>query len=42
MKRAESRHGRILAFLAAISVFAWMVSVARLKSPWGFLYYLWN
>jgi uncharacterized membrane protein SirB2 len=42
MKRAESKHGRIVAFLAAISVFGWMVSVARLKSPWGFLIYLWN
>jgi len=35
--------GRLIAFLAAVSSYAWIISVARLKSPWGFigLFYNW-
>jgi uncharacterized membrane protein SirB2 len=40
LKRAETRRGKVLAFLAAISTFGWLVSVARLRSAWGFLIYL--
>ena len=29
--------GRILGFLAALCCFAWIVSVACLKSPWGLM-----
>ena len=28
---------RLLAWLAALSCFVWIVSVARLKNPWGFI-----
>ena len=28
---------RVAAWLAALTCFAWIVSVARLKNPWGFL-----
>jgi uncharacterized membrane protein SirB2 len=31
------RSVRVAGFLAAVSSFAWIVSVARLKSPWGLL-----
>jgi uncharacterized membrane protein SirB2 len=37
LKRAATRSGKVIAFLAAIGVFAWVISVARLKSAWGFL-----
>jgi uncharacterized membrane protein SirB2 len=32
-----SRPWRVTAFLAAISTYAWILTVARFKSPWGFL-----
>jgi len=32
-----SRAGKVAAFLAALSSYAWILSVAMLKSPWGFL-----
>ena len=32
-----SRPWRLMAFLAAISTYAWILTVARFKSPWGFL-----
>jgi len=32
-----SRAGKVVAFLAAVSIYAWILSVALLKSPWGFL-----
>ena len=32
-----SRPWRVMAFLAAISTYAWILTVARFKSPWGFL-----
>lgn len=28
---------RVTAFLAAVSTYAWILTVARFKSPWGFL-----
>ena len=31
------RSGRVLAFMGALSIYAWILSVARFKSPWGFL-----
>ena len=31
-----SRPWRVTAFLAAVSTYAWILSVARFKSPWGF------
>ncbi|MEE8496170.1 MAG: SirB2 family protein [Xanthomonadales bacterium] len=37
MSGKVSRPWRIMAFLAAVSSFAWILTVARLKSPWGFL-----
>jgi uncharacterized membrane protein SirB2 len=36
LKRARTRTGRGLAFAAALTTFAWVVSMARFKSPWGF------
>jgi uncharacterized membrane protein SirB2 len=32
-----SKPWRVTAFLAAISTYAWILTVARFKSPWGFL-----
>lgn len=32
-----SRPWRVMAFLAAISTYAWILTVARFKSPWGLL-----
>jgi uncharacterized membrane protein SirB2 len=32
-----SRPWRVSAFLGAISIYAWILTVARFKSPWGFL-----
>lgn len=37
MSGKVSRPWRVTAFLAAVSTYAWIVSVARFKSPWGFL-----
>jgi uncharacterized membrane protein SirB2 len=37
MRLATKQLPRISAFLCAVTTFAWIVSVARLKSPWGFL-----
>ena len=36
LKRAPTVRGRTLSFIAAITTFIWIISVARLKSPWGF------
>jgi len=32
-----SKPWRVTAFLAAVSTYAWILTVARFKSPWGFL-----
>ena len=37
MSEKFSRAGRSVAFLAALLTYTWIISVARLKSPWGFL-----
>lgn len=37
MSGKVSRPWRVMAFLAAVSSFAWILTVARFKSPWGFL-----
>ncbi len=37
MSGKVSRPWRVSAFLAAISTYAWILTVARFKSPWGFL-----
>lgn len=37
MRLSRRLHLRISAFICAIATFTWIVSVARLKSPWGFL-----
>ena len=37
MSTRISRPGRVLGFLAALLCFAWIVSAARLKSPWGLI-----
>lgn len=37
IKRAPGLRAKTLCFLSALSVFGWMVSVAVLKSPLGFL-----
>jgi len=36
MSNKVPRTGRVIAFLGAVSCYAWILSVARLKSPWGF------
>jgi uncharacterized membrane protein SirB2 len=35
LKRGRTRRTRVVAFIAAIAVFAYIVSVALAKSPWG-------
>jgi uncharacterized membrane protein SirB2 len=40
LKRGRSRKIRVVAFLAAITVFSYIVSVAIAKSPWGFVNWL--
>ena len=37
MSNRLTRPVRSLAFLAALSVFGWIVTVARFKTPWGFI-----
>ena len=37
MSGKVSRPWRVTAFLAAVSTYAWILTVARLKSPWGFI-----
>ena len=37
MNSKISRAWRVTAFLAAISTYAWILTVARFKLPWGFL-----
>ena len=32
-----TRPWRITAFFAAVSTYAWILTVARFKSPWGFI-----
>jgi len=36
MSRRVSHSGQRIAFLAALMCFSWIISVARLKSPWGY------
>ena len=40
LKRGRTRRTRIAAFVAAIAVFSYIVSVAVTKSTWGFLSWL--
>jgi len=40
LKREISVRGRIMAFSGALLVFAWIVSVARMKAVWGYLSFL--
>jgi uncharacterized membrane protein SirB2 len=37
IKRARTPHMRAVAFLAAVLVFTWIVTVARTRSAWGLL-----
>jgi len=37
MSARVTRTGQLIAFLAAVSSYGWIISVARLKSPWGFI-----
>ena len=37
MSGKVSRPWRVTAFLAAVSTYAWILTVARFKSPWGFI-----
>lgn len=37
MRSAPGSRRSVLAFLAAVAVFAWIASIARSKSAWGFL-----
>jgi uncharacterized membrane protein SirB2 len=37
MSGKVSRPWRVTAFLAAVSTYAWILTVARFKSPWGLL-----
>lgn len=37
MSGRVSRPWRVTAFLAAVSTYAWILTVARFKSPWGIL-----
>ncbi len=38
MSGKVSRPWRVTAFLAAVSTYAWILTVARFKSPWGLLH----
>ncbi|PKO85008.1 MAG: regulator SirB [Betaproteobacteria bacterium HGW-Betaproteobacteria-11] len=38
--RARTRRGQFASFIAALLVFVWMASVARLRDPAGFLVFL--
>jgi uncharacterized membrane protein SirB2 len=40
LKRGRTRRTRVMAFISAIAVFAYIVSVAVAKSPWGFVGWL--
>jgi uncharacterized membrane protein SirB2 len=40
LKRGRTRSTRVAAFFAAMAVFAYIVSVAVAKSPWGFINWL--
>ena len=40
LKRATTMQRRIRAFSGALLVYAWIVSVALLKTVWGFLSFL--
>ena len=40
LKRGRTRRIRVAAFFAAIAVFAYIVSVAFAKAPWGFMTWL--
>jgi uncharacterized membrane protein SirB2 len=40
LKRGRTQRIRVAAFLAAIAVFGYIVSVAVAKSPWGFVNWL--
>ena len=40
LKHGRTRRQRSLTFFAAIVTFAWIISVAMTKSPWGFLQFL--
>ena len=40
LKRAATVQGQIMAFCGALLVFAWIVSVARMKTVWGYLSFL--
>ena len=37
MSGKVSRPWRVTAFIAAVSIYAWILTVARFKSPWGFI-----
>lgn len=37
LKRARTPAGRTVAFILALVLFAWIISVARLKTPLGFI-----
>ena len=39
LKHAKSSRGRNLAFVAAMVVLVWIITVARSKSAWGFLWF---
>ena len=40
LRRAITVQGKIMAFSGALLVYAWIVSVARMKTVWGFLSFL--
>lgn len=40
MREGRSRRSRLLLYLAALAVFAWMFGIARAHSPWGWLLWL--
>ena len=40
LKRAITAQGRIMAFSGALLIYAWIVSVAQMKTVWGFLSFL--
>lgn len=37
LKRAPTRTGKVLAFIAALTCFVAMIAIARAHEPWGFL-----
>lgn len=38
MRRTQRKTKRVLAYVLALAVFAWIIGIARMHSPWGWLW----